>query len=280
MSRLGKFPFKSALNASTLIPFALNVREQIEVTAQAGYEGIELWVRDIQAYLDDGGTISQLRNCINDSGIAVVNGIAFFKWTDADETTREQGFKQAKQEIALLAELGCAAVAAPPSGDTTGVTLADMAVNFRRLTQVASAFGVEPYLEFWGKAPKLSRMSEALYVALESKVINPKILLDLFHMYTGGSDVDGLHVIDGQSIGIVHVNDYPATPKREDITDADRVFPGSGIGPTAKFASLIQKAGYNGYLSLELFIKDYGSKTALEVAEEGLAAIKQEYSIS
>jgi hypothetical protein len=40
-------PFKPVLNASTLFPFNLNVVQQIEVAAHAGYYGIELWVKDI-----------------------------------------------------------------------------------------------------------------------------------------------------------------------------------------------------------------------------------------
>lgn len=48
------FPFKTALNASTLFPFELDVLQQVELAAQAGYDGIELWVKDIEAYLAAG----------------------------------------------------------------------------------------------------------------------------------------------------------------------------------------------------------------------------------
>ncbi len=72
------FPFKTALNASTLFPFSLDVREQVRIAAEAGYEGIELWVKDVDAYLAGGGTVNQLKRYISDTGIAVVNAIAFF----------------------------------------------------------------------------------------------------------------------------------------------------------------------------------------------------------
>ena len=55
------FPFKTALNTSTLFPFELDVKQQARVAAEAGFEGIELWVRDIEAYLDRGGTIRRMR---------------------------------------------------------------------------------------------------------------------------------------------------------------------------------------------------------------------------
>jgi 2-keto-myo-inositol isomerase len=274
-----RFPFKLALNTSTLLPFNLDVKEQIRVAAEAGYEGIELWVRDIEAYLNNGGTVAELKQYISDSGITVVNAIAFFKWSDADEATRRQGLEQAESEMRMLAELGCIAVAAPPFGNVEGVSLDEMARNFAKLTDIAREIGIVPYLEFWGRAKKLSRLSEVLYVAAESGLSDVKMLLDPFHMYTGGSHLEGLELVNGNSIGIVHVNDYPENPPRETIADKDRVFPGDGAMPSEKFAQLLDSAGYNGYLSLELFIQDYGNKSALEVASEGIEKVKKAYSI-
>jgi 2-keto-myo-inositol isomerase len=49
--------------------------------------------------------------------------------------------------------------------------------------------------------------------------------------------------------------------------------------PTHALAGLLNQAGYSGYLSLELFIEDYGEESALEVARRGLKSIKQAYSI-
>ncbi len=273
------FPFKTALNSSTLFPFELDVKQQVRIAAAAGFEGIELWVKDIAAYLENGGTTQDLKRFIADTGVEIVNAIAFFKWADADETMREQGFAQAEREMGLLDELGCPAVAAPPYGDVDGITLEAMAEQFARLTDIARRIGVEPYLEFWGRAQKLSRLSEALYIAMESGRPDVKILLDPFHMYTGGSDLNSLAYMNGRHIGIVHVNDYPATPGREQLTDRDRVFPGEGIAPAHELARLLERAGYHGYLSLELFIESYGEEDALDVARRGRDAIASAYRV-
>ncbi|HEU5014229.1 MAG TPA: sugar phosphate isomerase/epimerase family protein [Roseiflexaceae bacterium] len=273
------FPFKTSLNTSTLFPFELDVKEQVRVAAEAGFEGIELWVRDIEAYLQGGGTTRELQRYIADTGLAVVNAIAFFAWADADEATREQGFAQAEREMRMLAELGCVAVAAPPFGTVEGVPLTAMAGHFARLTDMARGIGIEPYLEFWGRAKALSRLSEAMFVAMESGVPDVKILLDPFHMYTGGSELTSLAYVKGANIGIVHVNDYPTTPARAQIADSDRVFPGEGVAPTREFAALLAQAGYRGYLSLELFIKDYNGQSALNVARRGREAILNAYQI-
>ena len=274
------FPFKTALNTSTLFPFALSVPEQVRVAAEAGFEGIELWVRDLDAYLAAGGTLPELRAEIADAGVTVVNAIAFFPWADADDATRARGLDQAEREMGMLAELGCAAVAAPPFGNVAGVSLDAMAGHFAHLASLARQIGIEPYLEFWGRAQTLSRLSEALYVAMESGLPDVKLLLDPFHMYTGGSPLLSLAYLNGAHIGIVHVNDYPAVPAREQITDSQRVFPGEGIAPTHAFARTLHRAGYRGYLSLELFLKSYHGQSALKVAQRGLAAMHKAYTVS
>ncbi|WP_337102180.1 sugar phosphate isomerase/epimerase family protein [Paenibacillus sp. YIM B09110] len=273
------FPFKTALNASTLFPFQLNVLEQIRIAAGAGFEGIELWVKDIEAYLQNGGTPVEIKSCLEESGIAFVNAIAFFKWSDANLHIREAGFSQAEREIAMLSELGCQAVAAPPFGDVEHISIKEMADNFARLVSLGRSYGVEPYLEFWGRANKLSVLDEALCVALESGVPDAKILLDPFHMYTGGSDISAMKRLNGTQIGIFHVNDYPGFPGKEAITDAERVFPGEGIAPSREFATNLIDVGYRGYLSLELFMEDYGGMNPREVAVKSLLTMKNAYTI-
>lgn len=269
--------FKTALNASTLSPFKLSVIEQLKVAAGAGYDGIELWIKDIENYLQGGGTVKQLKRYVADTGISIVNAITFFIWSDVDDIIRKEGLRQAEREMSILGELGCPAVAAPPSGNVKEVSLETMAVHFAELTKLARRIGVEPYLEFWGRAKKLSKLSEAVYVSMESGIPDAKILLDPFHMYIGGSCVEDLNYINRQHIGIVHVNDYPESPDKDQITDQDRVFPGEGIAPSKKIAGFLNQIGYSGYVSLELFIESYGNQTPMTVAAYGLEKVKKSY---
>jgi 2-keto-myo-inositol isomerase len=282
-NRRGKvtiFPFKTALNASTLFPFNLDVKDQVQIAAESGYDGVELWVRDLDAYLANGSTIQQLKRYISDTGITVVNAISFIAWPDENEEVRKLAFVQAEKEMVMLAELGCVALATPPFGHVQHVSLESMAESFAKLAELAHRIGIKPYLEFWGRAPKLSRLSEAVYVAMESGVPDAQILLDPFHMYTGGSSIESLSCLNGERIGIVHVNDYPEVPARDVISDRDRVLPGAGCAPSQQLARTLYDIGYRGHLSLELFVEDWGTKSPLEVAMLGLKSITHTYQIS
>lgn len=269
---------KFALNTSTLFPFELDVLEQIKVSAEAGYDGIELWMKDILHYLEAGGTPEAIKDYLEEHEVALVNAITFFKWSDSNEEIRKAGLQQAEEEMSILKRLGCRAVAAPPTGDVVNVSLEAMAKNFAQLTQIAENNGIEVYLEFWGMADTLSTLSEAMYVAMESGLPDVKILVDFFHMYTGASSLESLDYVKRQHVGIIHVNDYPATPSRETITDSDRVFPGDGLLPTEKITDYLTAIQYDGYLSLELFIENYGEQTAAEVASHGLEKMKAAYA--
>jgi len=148
------FPFKAALNASTLFPFKLDVIQQVKTAAQAGYEGIELWMRDIDTYLENGGTTQSLKKALDDANVEFINAIAFFTWADADPAKRNEAFLQAEKEMRILASLGCKLIAAPPFGDVETVSLEEMASYFDQLVLMGREIGVEPILEFWGKAKK------------------------------------------------------------------------------------------------------------------------------
>lgn len=256
------FPFLLSLNTSTLRPYSLSVEEQITVTADGGFDGIELWLRDIRSYMEDGGDLAALRRLAEDAGIRVVNGIAFFKWADRDSSVRSAGLEDAEEEMSILAELGCSAVAAPPTGNVEGLSGEELAAHFDRLRERAKPIGVTPILEFWGRSNTLHSIDQALSVLKASREPGGSMLLDLFHMYTGGSSADDVSSLTADQIGLVHINDYPAEPPRETVKDVERVMPGDGIGPVSEFLRTLDRIGFSGPLSVELFRQDYGDPDA------------------
>ena len=75
------------------------------------------------------------------------------------------------------------------------------------------------------------------------------------------------------SIGIFHVNDYPAIDRGK-IADQDRVFPGDGVAPLADVLRTLRQIGYTGHLSLELFNREYWRRDPHEVARTGLEKLR------
>src|SRR5580693_5447040 len=63
--------FRYCLNTATISGYRLNLAEQIEVTAKAGYQGIEPWVSSIHEYGDGRTALADLRKRIADRGLTV-----------------------------------------------------------------------------------------------------------------------------------------------------------------------------------------------------------------
>src|SRR5690606_10340837 len=65
------------LNTSTIRGAKLSLPELIRVAQRAGYDGIEPWIREIQAFEDGGGKLADLKTQIADAGLTVESAIGF-----------------------------------------------------------------------------------------------------------------------------------------------------------------------------------------------------------
>ncbi|MBC8143926.1 MAG: sugar phosphate isomerase/epimerase [Armatimonadetes bacterium] len=273
-------PFRYCLNTSTLRGFELPLWELVDIAASAGYEAIEPWVSEIEAYQKSGGDLHALREHINDLGLTVESAIGFFTWAVDDDTARAQGMQDALDAMTLVSRIGGKRIAAPAWGaheaDAPPLNLLEVAKRYDALIELGAMKNVVPMVEVWGFSKNLSRLGEALLVATESGNDAACILSDVYHFYKGGSSVDALRFVNaGEAFPVFHVNDYPYIP-RETITDADRVFPGDGVAPLPVIFRALREGGFAGYLSLELFNTTYElAMDPLTLARTGLDKLKE-----
>lgn len=269
-------PFRYCLNTSTIRGQELGIVGEIEVAAKAGYDAVEPWMRTIEEYTKAGGSLKDLGNRIRDLGLTVESAIGFAQWIVDDDAARAKGLEQARYDMDVLRQIGGTRIAAPPAGatDRTDLNLFKAAERYGELLKLGEQMGVIPQVEVWGFSKSLSRLGETLFVAVESGHPQACILPDVYHIYKGGSDFAGLKLLSGTAVHVFHMNDYPANPPRPTITDADRVYPGDGVAPLTAILRTLRDNGFSGYLSLELFNRDYWKQDALEVAKTGLEKMR------
>ena len=269
--------FKYCLNTSTIHKCGLDVLEEIEVAAQAGYHGIELWVSEITAYLEQGGTLANLRRLLVQRQIEVPNLIAFFHWAHPDDRARQEALEEARQVFRMASELDCPYVAAPPAGISGrgDVSLDHVAGCYNELLEIGRQAGVRPLLEFWGHSQVLGSLEDALQVLKQVTDPDAAILADVFHMAKSGSRFELLRELDRTQLRLFHLNDYPGAPDVSQLTDGERVYPGDGIAPYDVIVPALHAIEYTGLLSLEMFNEGYQAAGALPVATEGLGKMKQ-----
>lgn len=272
----GPSEFRYCLNAATLRGFKLSLPDVVNVTAKAGYQAIEPWVSFVHEYATRGGSLPDLKRRIADLGLTVESAIAFPQWIVDDPTSRARGLEEARRDMDVMAQIGGKRIAAPPAGPSNGpvIGLQRIAERYRAVLELGDRMGVVPELEFWGTSPHLSRLSQAAFVAMETGHPKACVLPDVFHLYKGGSDPLELRLLSGQALQVIHMNDYPAQPPRELITDAARVYPGDGVAPIKQILAELRQVAPGIILSLELFNAAYWKGDPLETARTGLARMK------
>jgi len=264
--------FRYCLNTSTISGKSAGLLKYIEIASKAGYDGIEVWVRDVEDALKAGETLSSLKQFTEDHGIVVENAIGFAPWLAEGNA----GLIQMEAEMKMLAGIACRRIAAAPAGLQSNQDMDFLAAGkkYGKLLELGRKTGVMPQLEFWGSSPVLWHLGQVLMIAAAADDPDVKILPDVYHMFRGGSGFDSLKMLRGNLIDVFHMNDYPGNKPRKELGDADRVYPGDGVAPLHQILSDLKNMNGEKVLSLELFNRAYWEEDPLLVARTGLAKMK------
>ncbi|UZD22157.1 sugar phosphate isomerase/epimerase [Algoriphagus halophytocola] len=264
-----------SLNTSTLRGQKLNLTQMIEVASKSGYDGIELWISELDSYLSSGKSLASLKKLFSDAGIEAFNAIGFATWMAQDPAKSKAGFAQMEKEMNMLAQIGCKRIAAPAIGATAPVDLLEAGEKYAALLELGRKTGVMPQLEFWGAYKPFHHMGQALAVAAAANDADARLLPDVYHLFRGGSDFNCLDLVAGEAIEVMHLNDFSDDLPREQQEDKHRIYPGDGVAPLDQISKRLKEMGGTKILSLELFNETYYAQEAELVAKTGLSKMKQ-----
>jgi sugar phosphate isomerase/epimerase len=262
--------FRYCLNASTIC--TTPILRQIEVARQAGFEAIELWHDHIDAHLQAGGSLKEIRSAIDDSGLIVPTTIYLAGWFQPSGPEHSKALDEVRRRLEQSAAVGATyAIAGPPPG-TADRTLG--ARHYAELLELGKSFGVKPAFEYLGFVDDINTVDDAIDILRRSAHPDATIVVDPFHCWRGGGPVSSMLQLKGRQIAISHFNDAPAEPAAETQQDSDRVMPGDGVIDLNEYCRTLWSTGYDGFLSLELFREDLWAKDPLEVASHGLEKMR------
>lgn len=253
-----KLPFRISLNTSTLLHYKLAVDVQIDMVADAGFDGIELWMSDIKSYLKNGGSSKDLKEKLEARQLVLENIIGFSKWCSDDPGERKKAIDQLREEMIITSELGGKFIAAPVQGIASldPNKYDDYAQRYAAILRLGDETGVTPIIEIWGSGV-LHSVADCAQIAISTGHPKATMLFDFYHVYRGGNHWPTFDCLNGKKLPVIHMNDYPASPSRELLNDSHRIFPGDGICPFDTVIPMLYDAGFRGGLSVELFNKEY-----------------------
>lgn len=268
-------PLPIGMNCGTLNGYNLKLEEQINLISKAGYDGIEPWTRHIEDFISRGNKITEVKKRLEDADLKPDNLIGFAKCMLDDPAERAKNIEQMKREIGWAAEIGSKNIACTMYGieKLDPLKFDEYAERYAKVIELARPYGVKPLLELWGHRA-LHRLGDALKIAALTNDANAGLLLDFYHLYRGGNSFASLNLVNLGGLDVFHINDYPSSPAREKLVDADRVFPGDGICPFKAILPKMYSQGFRGCLSLELFNKNYWKQPPEKTLAEGYAKTK------
>ena len=267
-------PFGYCLNTSTIRGNNLDVVAVANAASKAGFQAIEPWIMELDRHTSSGGTLKDLGKRIADAGLTVEDAIAFNSLLDDDDARRAASMEKLKVDMDNVAQIGGKRIAAPPGNNRAAVSLDNVAKYYREALEMGEKMGVQPLLELWGTHPVLGPLSHGIYATVATGRPDASLLLDVFHLYKSGTPFTSLRQINGASLHVIHLNDYPQAADSSTLNDSNRIYPGDGVAPLGQILRDLRDNGFRGYLSLELFNREYWAKSADENLKTAMEKIR------
>lgn len=246
-----------------------NLETDVRVSAQAGYQALEIWAEKIDVYLSTH-TLSDLQKLFVDNQVMPlnINSIEFVAFRGND-------FAQVEAQLHKLGKIaraiGCPTIVivASPLPDYR-FTWEEVKQEYVRvlhaLSKIARQYDIRLTFEFLGFGWCSVRTPRAAFEILQAAGCdNIGMTLDCAHFYNGGGLLSEIEQLDPERIFAFHLNDLEDVPK-EAITDASRLFPGHGVIPLDEICSRLKNINYAGPAAIELFRPEYWAWDPLEVA--------------
>jgi 2-keto-myo-inositol isomerase len=265
----GQSHWPICLNTSTIRPTAL--KDKINIAKQTGYNGIEIWVEELEKYEQEGGNLNDLASEIKGLGLFVPNVIGLWNGMPMEEPAWLASLEKTKDRMRMAAALGSKHIAAIPVPDREDFDLSLGIKRYKELLKIArEEYGIIAAFEFVGFFKGIHRLGQAAAIALDIDDRDACLIMDTFHLYRGSSGFNGVKHLNGNFIADFHWNDVPQDPPREMLRDEHRIYPGDGILPLVHLLKDLNMIDYRGPISIEMFNRDHWQQNPTEVARVAL----------
>lgn len=266
------------MNTGTFTLHNGNLGMMLEAIGKAGFTGVDFRDAHLDAYVAQGHSLAEIPALLQRNGLSAVSISAIRDWQHqgglGQETHIEEYFHKAK--LIGCETLICSALA-------EDVDLERDIRNFKALCRMGLDYGMRIALEFLPWAGIRDVLS-AWRVVQAADCSNGGLLVDTFHFFKGGSQIQDLKAVPTEKIFMVHLCDAPASgPGLKAMCMKHRLFPGEvgGALPLTDFLDMLLRVkNYSGPIVLEV-LKDENEKVDyLDLSKRGQAALQKFLEVS
>ena len=228
-----------------------DLADKLPKIASYGFEGIELWGRDVL-----GDKVKEIKDAISVSKVKVSTICSGYPGDlmGAEREVRKGAMEGIKQRLSWAAELGATGVIVVPTFG--GPKISDLTPLYsnvedvekkllieqckilgKHATDVGSIVLLEPLNRY--ETHLLRKLEDAVAICKEVRSDNVKIMADFFHMSIEERDIPASIEAAGEFIAHVH------------LADSTRELPGYGHTDFRGGLSALRKVGFMRYMALE-----------------------------
>lgn len=258
------------LNAATIR--GCTIEQQIELAAAAGFTQIGLWLDDVDNALSRGKSLARIRQDLQEARLGAGEVCFLGGWHDLPNQDFQKAVADTERACEVATALGCDLLVAVPS--LAPGHLESGPTRLRRICEVGAGFGVRIALEFPGTAAEINNVRTAWNLIRATGCENAGLLLDTFHYFLGGSQIEDLCTVPAEKIFLVHVSDAMKVSDELLKTPHDyRTFPGDGRIDYVPILRQLQRSEYCGAISLEIWNSQLRRCDPLNTVRKGFASL-------
>lgn len=242
--------------------------EKLHAIAAAGYRAVEIFENDLISF---PGTVREAGALAESLGLQVITLQPFRDFEGLESKARQIVFDYAERKFDVMAELGtdllmvCSSIhpEAQPG-------LARAVHDHIELAERAARRGLRVAYEAlaWGR--HVNDYRQAWEIVRTANQANLGLVLDTFHIFSRGSDLDVIPFIPGHQIFLVQTADAPhLSMDHLSWSRHYRCFPGQGQMEIERFMAAVHATGYDGFLSHEIFNDTFRMADPRQIARDG-----------
>ena len=250
----------------------------IKAAGAAGFDLIEIWAAKLREFLKSN-SVADLKNLIIENNLEPysINSIEHITFRNTEDYRQ---IKAGTEELSRIAsEIGCPYVVVVPGKLPENATKEEITKEsvsvLNELADIAEKYNVGLAFEFLGQADcSVQTLDFCKEIVEKVNRKNVGLVIDTFHFYAGNSTLEAIETLDPEKLFIFHINDAENLPK-EELTDAHRLYPGTGILPIKEIKERFDRIGYDRMVSIEIFRPEYWNEDPFEVTRKAKAATEQ-----
>jgi len=257
------------------ISLAGSLPAKLKAVREAGFSQIMLSARDIVGHPEG---LEAAIEAVRTSGLRVTGFQVLRDFEGLAGHLREYKLDVARSMLELCAAVGSRLLLVCSSTSTHATDEREhLARDLRRLAMLAVPLRIKVAYEAlsWGRS--VNEFTQAAEIVDLADAPNLGLGLDSFHIFATRTSLEALDDLDPEKIFLVQLSDFmwnevPSVEERITTARHHRVFPGEGVHSeqVAELVTRLNRLGYRGDYSFEVFNDDYQQMPLTTVAARGL----------